>query len=123
MDVDMDRELPPSAQGLADSQHSVPNTQAPPLTQQQKPKQKKTNPEGGNGFEEIRGLAEDLLALVPKERRAAARGLVAKITEAAGRLQKPGSQETITITNLQQVVTEAVRAAVKTRETTPPART
>ena len=61
--------------------------------------------------------------MVLKERRAAARGLVAKITEAAGRLQKPGSQETITITNLQQVVTEAVRAAVKAREATPPART
>ena len=61
--------------------------------------------------------------MVPKERRAAARGLVAKITEAAGRLQKPGNQEAITITNLQQVVTEAVKAAVKAREATPPART
>ena len=63
------------------------------------------------------------MALVPKERRAVARGLVAKITEAAGRLQKPGNQEAITITNLQQVVTEAVKAAVKAREATPLART
>ena len=63
------------------------------------------------------------MALVPKERRATARGLVAKITEAASRLQKPGNQEAITITNLQQVVTEAVKAAVKAREATSPART
>ena len=118
----------PGALGLAGSQHSHPSASPPEQDQEalvQRPRQKKASKKEDNGHDNVRGLLEGILALVPAEKRAVAQGLAAEVTGVINRLQeqKPRSQEVVTIASLREVVTEAVQTAVKAAVSTPPART
>src|SRR5437016_1884472 len=64
----------------------------------------------------LRGLLDSLVALVPTGQQGTARGLAKEVQSLfkaleQGSQQKEGS-EAVTVTHLQKVVTEAVRAAV-----------
>ena len=67
-------------------------------------------------IEALRGLLDGLVALVPTGGQGTARGLAKEIQALYTALEKKNhpaeSPETLTVTHLQKVVTEAVQAAI-----------
>ena len=115
------------AQGLAGSQHRTLAAEDPPPglgAAPRKPRPRKPGTQANEGLENIRHLLNSLITVAEAGEKAAAVDLAEKIANQW--LQGPGTQraqETVTVTNLQKVVTEAVQAAVKTTVGGPLART
>ena len=106
------------AQGLAGSQHSQDSTPSPNATPR-KPQPKKASTQNERSLESVKGLLDSLLALVPADKKATAKGLVKEI---ANQWQQDLKDlEVVTITSLQKAVTKAVQAAIKTAVSTPQA--
>ena len=109
--------------------HNKPQQTTPGTTVNEPPEMGATT--GGTGppptqIEALRGLLNGLVALVPTGSQGTARGLAKEIQALFTALEKKDrlveNPEALTVTHLQRVVTEAVRAAISPSKGAPQAR-
>jgi hypothetical protein len=127
MEVDDCQDPAPGSRGLDDSRHSQPTARAPPPPpapsgprRYQQPTHRTTRKPQDTG--NVRGLLDNLLALVPTDKKNIAQGLAKEILDHLPGSQPPEGSGDLTLSSLRKVVAEEVRAALGGAQRAPQAR-